>query len=899
MFGSEMGELFVDVNNEFGVFAVSAQQHTSMNQEWMLVHLDLSQYGEQSNVTVKFRGVTGNRNYYDRGDMAIDNIGVISASQLIVNTFPYTEDFETGTGHWTNIARDNFDWTRRSGKTPTNYTGPNNAGSGTYYMYTEADKHLPSDTAIFEATFDFTALSSVELTFLYHMYGSETGTLFIDVNDDKGVFSLKEQQHYSFTEEWLQPVLDLSNYAGDTAVLRFRVVTGNTTWKDRGDISIDKVTIRERNPQIVSSYPYCESFETDLGSWINIGEDDFDWRRKTATTPTSYTGPNGASDGNHYLYAEADKHLPAQTSIFEANFDLSSLSTPELRFEYFMYGSEMGELSVDINDDLDVFHVSGMQHWSFTEDWTRTHIDLSPYEGQTIRVRFRAKTGNTTWKDRGDIAIDNICIGEPLAQVVTSLPYCESFESNMGYWVNVGNDQFDWKRRSGTTPTGYTGPGAAADGSHYIYIEADNNLPFDTAIFETRVDLSSATEPELSFYYHMYGSEMGKLYVDINNDKGVFEATGQQHISSSEDWIKTTFDLSDYIGQIITIRFRAITNTATWHDRGDIAVDNICIAEAANNVVDTYPYCESFESGYGNWNNITNDQFDWKRKSGNTPTSYTGPNTAAEGNYYFFAEADAHLPSDTAIFEANFDLSSVNNPEMSFMYFMYGSELGELLVEIDQSTTVFHVHRQQHWSGNEDWTKVAIDLSAYAGQTINVRVKAITSTATYHDRGDIAIDNFCVYDRSTKVISSYPYCESFENGLGMWDNIGDDNFDWKSRTNKTPTNYTGPSAAFDGTKYLYTECDYHLPSKTVILEATFDLSSISDPQFIFHYHMYGSETGQLFVDVNNDLGVFAVSGQEHHTFTDAWTKVTIDLSDYAGTTATDKTTCDNRDCIIP
>ena len=47
-----------------------------------------------------------------------------------VTTFPYAESFESGLGNWTQPSTDDFDWTRNSGSTPTNNTGPNSAHSG-------------------------------------------------------------------------------------------------------------------------------------------------------------------------------------------------------------------------------------------------------------------------------------------------------------------------------------------------------------------------------------------------------------------------------------------------------------------------------------------------------------------------------------------------------------------------------------------------------------------------------------------------------------------------------------------------------------------------------------------------------------------------------------------------
>lgn len=56
-----------------------------------------------------------------------------------------------------------------------------------------------------------------------------------------------------------------------------------------------------------------------------------------------------------------------------------------------------------------------------------------------------------------------------------------SFESS--YWESelscglsqMTNDNFDWTRYSGSSPSSSTGPSYASDGSYYLYIETSSN----------------------------------------------------------------------------------------------------------------------------------------------------------------------------------------------------------------------------------------------------------------------------------------------------------------------------------------------------------------------------------------------------------------------------------------
>ncbi|MBN1788166.1 MAG: PASTA domain-containing protein [Sedimentisphaerales bacterium] len=158
----------------------------------------------------------------------------------------------------------------------------------------------------------------------------------------------------------------------------------------------------------------------------------------------------------------------------------------------------------------------------------------------------------------------------------------EDFETGLGNWSNVTGDDYDWTRDSGGTPSSSTGPSSGANGSTwYMYLEtSDGSGAYDegdTAFLEGPDLNANAYDMNLSFYYHMYGSEMGTLYVDVYNgsswDLDIWSISGQQHSSSSDPYTQANVDLSSYSG-IIKVRFRAV---AAGGYRGDMAIDDIVI----------------------------------------------------------------------------------------------------------------------------------------------------------------------------------------------------------------------------------------------------------------------------------------------------------------------------------
>jgi len=168
------------------------------------------------------------------------------------------ESFETGLGSWIQGSGDDGDWTRTSGGTSSSSTGPSGAQDGSFYLYTEASSGAnpgnPNQSAYLQQNFDFSSLSSPELTFYYHMYGAAMGTLSVDVNDGSGYvseWSRSGQQHTGHSDAWTQATVDLSGYGGDNSVtVRFRGITGTSF---TSDMAIDNVEVTDAGGGITES----------------------------------------------------------------------------------------------------------------------------------------------------------------------------------------------------------------------------------------------------------------------------------------------------------------------------------------------------------------------------------------------------------------------------------------------------------------------------------------------------------------------------------------------------------------------------------------------------------------------------------------------------------------------
>ena len=86
-------------------------------------------------------------------------------------------------------------------------------------------------------------------------------------------------------------------------------------------------------------------------------------------------------------------------------------------------------------------------------------------------------------------------------------------------------------------------------------------------------------------------------------------------------------------------------------------------------------------------------------------------------------------------------------------------------------------------------------------------------------------------------ISDFPYVQNFEFGLNNWVHDPNNDFDWSFNYNSTPSVNTGPSIAFEGIQYLYTEAsNNNHPSKTAsIISPCLNLSQYNNPILVFIY----------------------------------------------------------------
>ncbi|MBK7965224.1 MAG: S8 family serine peptidase [Bacteroidetes bacterium] len=185
---------------------------------------------------------------------------------------------------------------------------------------------------------------------------------------------------------------------------------------------------------------------------------------------------------------------------------------------------------------------------------------------------------------------------------IATLPFSNDFESDnlcavttncegtvcpiSNGWINETNsvqDDIDFRVIQGATASTGTGPvgdhtlGTAA--GKYVYLEASNCFGKSANLVSPCFDLTTASSPQMTFWYHMWGPGMGELRIDIYSSGGWVENVIPAIIGNQgNQWLQAAVNLTPWSGDIINVRFRGTTGNAFT---SDIAIDDINVVESS------------------------------------------------------------------------------------------------------------------------------------------------------------------------------------------------------------------------------------------------------------------------------------------------------------------------------
>ena len=186
------------------------------------------------------------------------------------------------------------------------------------------------------------------------------------------------------------------------------------------DYGTSAACITGPNPCLVSTFPFTEDFEGWAGTvpscWTGIktSTSGFGWTWDQNGTGSSNTGPSSGNSGDWYVYLETSGAYGTFSSMELPSFDLTSVTNPQLRFYYHMYGANMGTMSVEVSTDnkvtwTTVWSKSGAEQTDELDPYTLDSVNLVGYGSSETWIRF-VGGGHTSFAS--DMAVDDIYVGD-------------------------------------------------------------------------------------------------------------------------------------------------------------------------------------------------------------------------------------------------------------------------------------------------------------------------------------------------------------------------------------------------------------------------------------------------------------------------------------------------------
>ncbi len=262
---------------------------------------------------------------------------------------------------------------------------------------------------------------------------------------------------------------------------------------------------------------------------------------------------------------------------------------------------------------------------------------------------------------------------------------------------------------------GYRTHSGANCASTQLYAYNDSRLVCNNYDGDSSLVVPSADQfPRLRFWHWFnFGNAIG--FVEISTDAG---STWQQispsytyddtdTATSGGVWSRPSIDLSAYAGQSVQIAFHfaglCCGNGLGWY------VDDVAVV--TDEPVFNNP--EGFESGEGDWA-VDSGTWEIGQPTSGPKAAHTGDNCAATilaGNYT--TNVDSRLISPPFLVPSN-------SPALRFYHwYNFNNALGFVEISTDAGSTWNQLSQTyQDGSTGNQWINVSLDLSAYAGQTV-------------------------------------------------------------------------------------------------------------------------------------------------------------------------------------
>ncbi len=702
---------------------------------------------------------------------------------------------------WSRFPYGTYFWKPGPSLPQTNGTGStigdHTTGNGGY-VFTESGGFVgpPLSAWLLSPPISLSPLTTPEMSYWYHMFGPNVNDLYVEISNNGGtsftaVDTLSGNQQTSQADAWKEAVIDISTYANDTILVRFRAE--KTSNGNQSDISIDDLSIHEA--------PSCPKPNNLVSTGAASNSITLSWTSGGASNWNIEYGPVGFTQGNGTIVNAASNP-----------FTVTGLA-PKTGYCFYVRDScavgDVSEWSLEACDTTDC----GV----FTAPWSEG------FDGADWQTGAGAQNAN---------------------HQVSS---CWSRPSN-------ANPNFS-TRSGGTGSNNTGPSADVSGTGNYLFTEASGGAQGTGEITSPQIFIPlTIGNPRITFAYHMFGTGIDSLEVRVSVNGGAFSRigglVGAQQSASTDAWLHEDISISGNSGDTIQIRFLGTNNAFA----GDIAIDSVVVEQAPNcpnpqqllvtNVTATTatlgwitggatnwqieygpvgftngtgtivaaatnpftitglspqtgydfyvrdscgvadvsiwsglasdttrcgvtaaPYFENFDGNtfvvggaFGNpgsidacWERTFATSYFWAVEQNGTVSANTGPsNDHTTGAGKFMFTDGNQTAQNTELISPDVDLAPLTNPQLRFWYHMYGNSIDKLEVDVWDGTAwnnVWIQNGQQHNASNDPWTEAVVSLSAFTGDTVRVRMNGFR--AGFQTSNDMAIDDFWIGDSTS------------------------------------------------------------------------------------------------------------------------------------------------------
>ncbi len=605
---------------------------------------------------------------------------------------------------------------------PGSGNGPfvDHSGTGNF-MYVEASSSSTGDVAfLMTPSIDLSPLTTPEMRFWYHRFSTNLADLTVEISNDNGanwdsVYALTGQIQTSSSDPWLEAIVNISAYANDTVVVRFRADGFGCC----GDQAIDDVSLQEA--------PTCPAPSALNASNITDVTADLDWTTGGATTWEIQWGATGFSLGSGTV-----------TPALANPYTLMGL-TATTTYDYYVRDScAPGDVSVWVGP-FTFTTAACAAPCTYTINMFDTFGD--GWNGGSVDIDMGGIITNHTFTT-GSSATSTFDVCDGLALTVTYNG--GSFDEEVSYDIidPYGTTVFSQAVVSAGAPTGvvFTGTGNCTPPACI-----PPSAPTASNLTPTSADLSwttgGATDANIQWGPTGFALGAGTIVNTTNNPHTLGGLTAA-----------TTYDyyVRDSCG---------VGNVSMWV--GPYTFSTSC-------TIFTAPYSEDFDgvtwvpgTSFENANTtvdvcwsrtpdmVTPNVLQWGPRSA-APGSGNGPtvdHTTGSGNF-LYTEASVGSTGDVAMLVSpTIDISTLTTPELRFWYHRNGTSLPDLDVEVSNDngamwTNVYNLTGATQTSSSAPWLEAIVNISAYAGDTVQVRFVA----NGFGCCGDQAIDDLSIIE---------------------------------------------------------------------------------------------------------------------------------------------------------